>query len=342
MITTISEFRQYIAVEQNTHMATLQPYIDEAVQLYLIDLLGQEFYDELLPLYLASVQAEGPVALSADNAALLPYIQRCLAYYSMLQAIPHLSATFGELGIRQHRGDDSDPAPRWLQEKLMFNALKNGDLHADILLKFLEDNATEEVYQTWFESDANTKNSGYIVRSVEIASRHIDINASRRVFLKLRPKMRELERKVMPKLIGQEQYDALVAQLQDPDPEAMTAEYADLIERIEPIVCKRALYMQLPFMRIQINENGVFLYSGTDEIFKPGQLATDADIKILRQQLMDGDLGYLADEQELRQFILDNIDDYPLIEDSTVYTTQPDPGPTWESKNDPDNKFYSV
>ena len=91
-------------------------------------------------------------------------------------------------------------------------------------------------------------------------------------------------------------------------------------------------------MRISINENGVFVYSGLDELHK--YFATDADVKILRQQLIDGELGYLTDEEELKQFIADNIGDYPLIAASPAYTVQPDPGPTFKPNNDPNNKHF--
>lgn len=345
LIATIAEFKKYIAIDGNTKMATLQPYIDEAEQLYMVPLLGQAFYDYYHPLYLDYINPPN-TALSANNAKLLPYIQRCLAYYTQLLAIPHLSSTFGEMGVRQHRGEDSDAAPRWMIEKLQLNALKNGDINADKLLEFLEKNATAVAgnYEQWFaDINANTKLSGSIVYGTTIASKHIPINNSRRVFIQLKNKIREIESRYIPKLIGKTQYDELVMQLKIGGVANPTADNKLLIEKLEPLICKRALYMQLPFMRVQINENGIFVYSGTDDIFKPGQLASDADIKILRAQLMDEkEFGYLADEAELRQFILDNIASYPLIQASTVYTVQPDPGPTWTPKNDPDNKFFSV
>jgi hypothetical protein len=342
LIKTILVFKQYVAIDVNMKFASIEPYINEAEELYIVPLLGRAFYDEFVALYDASV-AETPVALTPEMAALLPFIQRPLAYYAQLLAIPYITTVFGDMGIRTHRGEDSDPAPRWMIEKLQFQALKNGDLNADKLLAFLEENIAVEDYVTWVESSANTSNSGNIVYSTTIASRHIPINDSRRVFLTLRQKIREIESKSIPKLISAEQYAELVAQLQDIDPAAVTAANAALIAKLEPIICKRALYMQVPFMRVQINENGIFVYSGTDELFKLGQLATDADIKILRAQLMDEkELGYMADENELRQFILDNIANYPLIAASTAYTVQPDPGPTWQPLNDPNNNYFSV
>lgn len=335
LITSIEEFKKYIPADMNMSIETLLPFIEEAEQLYLVDLLGQDFYEEYLALYLAS----GTTALSAANKALLPYIQRPLAYYAQLQSMVHLAVTYGDMGIRQHRADDSDPAPRWLQEKLQFQALKNGDTYADKLLEFLEENATGSVYATWFGSSANTARTGTIVFKTAIASKHIDINGSRRVFLKLRPKIREIEQRFVPKLIGQEQYDTLVSHLQAG---TVTANEQKLLDRIEPIIAKRALFMQLPFMRVQITDNGIFIYSGTDDLYKLGQLAGEAEIKVLRHQLMDSELGYLSDENNLRQFILDNIADYPLIASSGVYTVQPDPGPKWQPENDPNNKYFAV
>jgi hypothetical protein len=346
LITTIAEFKKYIGIDANTHIESLQPFIDEAEQLYLVPLLGRAFYDQLVPLYSASILEDG-VALDADNTALMPYIQRCLAYYAQLHAIPHLSVTFGDLGMRQHRGEDSDGAPRWKEEKLMYNALKNGDLHADKLLEYLEANATVSKYAAWYASTANTINSGNIVYNTSVASRHISINESRRIFLQLRNKIREIETRYISKLISKAQYDDLVVQLKA---NTVSPAYRSLLDKLEPIICKRALHAQLQFMRLQISGTGLFVYSGTDELIKLGQLATPDDIELLKEQLEGGCeeqdakhlFGYKDDEAELRQFILDNIETYPIIKASRVYTVQPSPGPTWESLNDCNNKHFSV
>jgi hypothetical protein len=337
LITSIDELKKYIAIDENSNWATFSRFVDQAEQLFMVDLLGQAFYDEFLALYTNSV-SNAPVALGADNLKLLPYIQKPLAFYTQLLAIPHISVSFGDMGIRQTRSEDSDAAPRWKEEKLQMNALKNGDIHADKLLEFLELNASVSKYNTWFASTANTKNSGFIIYSTAIASEYIDINNSRRVFMKLRNKIREIETRMVPKLISQDQYDEIVVQLKTG---SLTSNNNALLSKIEPIICKRALYMQLPFMKVQINENGIFVYSGTDDLFKPGQLASDSDIKIMRCQLMDEkEFGYLADEMELKNFILDNIDTYPLIKASGVYTSRPDPGPTITYPNRNNNKHF--
>ncbi|HTF19360.1 MAG TPA: DUF6712 family protein [Chryseolinea sp.] len=343
LIATIAEFQKYITIDGNTRIATLAPYITEAEEFFIIDLLGRAFYEEFHALYTDSVATVSPVPLSEENKKLLVYIQRCLAYYAQLQAIPHLTSTFGELGIRQHRAEDSDAAPRWLQEKLQFTALRNGDLHADKLLEFLETNASVLVYNTWFASTNNTKLSGFIVYSTAVASRHIDINFSRRIFLKLKTKIRDLETRVIPKLISAPQYSELVTQLTTGGPGIPTASNTKLIAKLEPIIAKRALYLALPFLRVSIGDNGLLMYSGTDELITRDQLASDSEIKILRAQLMDGELGYLSDEEELSQFLLDNVADYPLVAATTVHTGRPEPGPTWRTADPgPDDKFLAL
>lgn len=332
LITTIAEFKSYISIDGNAKMATMQKFVDEA-ELIIKELLGDAFYAEYLPLYTASV-APVPTPLSADNAALLPYIQRPLAFYAQLLSIDQLSVTTGEIGIRVHRAEQSDPAPRWQVEKLQFAAMKSADTNADKLLEYMEANAAK--YPTWAASSANTKKSGLLVYSTAIASEHIQISNSRRVYLQLYNTIRDLETRVIPKLIGQAQYDELVALIQAGT--ALSTEQEHLTRRLEAVISKHALYIQLPFMRVQVRDGGVFTYSGLDELTR--FFATDADVKILRLQLMDGELGYLADERELQQFIEDNISDYPLIEASTVYTVQPDPGPTFVPKNSCDNKHF--
>lgn len=317
--------------------ASLLPYVKEAEVAYIVPLLGKQFYDEFLPLYQASV-APSPVALSAANAALLPYIQRSLAYYSILKALPHLTSTFGELGLRVHRSEDSDPAARWKEEKTLLGVLVNGDLHAELLLAFLEEN--EDDYATWKTSSANTRLSGAIVYSTAIAQAHVDISNSRRVFLQLAPVITKLEAKYVPRLVGQEQYDELITQIQA---DTITADNATLIALIAPIIAKRALYMRIPFMQVGIGADGIRLYSEVTEIRSKDYLATREQIKELRAALIDEEeLGYLADENELNQFILDNADTYPLIKASEAYTVQPDPGPTWDSLNDADSKHFAV
>jgi len=340
LITTIDELKKYIALEDNVNIKTLQPFIDEAELLYIVDLLGSAFYTEFLAAYNASIATSSPTPLSDDNKALLPYIQRCLANYMMLQAIPQLATTVGDMGIRQYNGENSSAAPQWQQEKVLFNYIKSGDLHAEKLLEYLEANATSSKYATWFNSTANTKNAGYLVRSAIIATKFIDISQSRRIFLKLRQKFQELETRYAAKWVGDAQYTEFQNQIKAG---TVTAENQKLIDRITAIICKMGLHIQLPFIRISIQSDGLWLYSEAAMTLRDRWfMAEHEQIEDLRCALKDGELGYVKDQESLRQFILGNIDTYPLIKATSIYTVQPDTDIWQPPANHERNKHFVV
>ncbi|MEJ0030935.1 MAG: hypothetical protein WDO15_11420 [Bacteroidota bacterium] len=155
----------------------------------------------------------------------------------------------------------------------------------------------------------------------------------------MKGKIRDIENRLIPKLIGKAQHNTLVSQLKA---KTTTTDEKTLIAMLEPIVSKRALYEQLPFMRIQVNENGVFVFSGTDDVFKASQLAGSDDVKVLRDSLECGALGYLSDEKELKQYVIDNIGSYPLIAASSAYTSRPAQGTVWTPENTGCDKHFIV
>lgn len=334
---TTAELKTYIAsIDVNTTFATLLPYIKDAEVQFIIPIIGQELYDQINGQYNTV-----PATLTVDNTALLPYIQKPLAYYAQLLAIDELSVTFGDKGTRDHSSSEhSNPAPRWKQEKLELKLLTKADRQADLLLGFLEKNATASKYSLWFaDMQLNTKMSGVILYNTALASKYIDINESRRIFLRLKKYIKDVEGSIIKKLIGSAQYDLLVSQLQTLT--TIPTASANLLAKLEPIIAKRALFNALPLMRVSKGENGgLFLYSGTDELLK--HLATELDVKAFMKALQSGDFGYESDEQELKQFIDDNINLYPDIKASTAYTSKAVPGPSFVPENSEDYKHFSV
>ncbi|MCZ8353958.1 MAG: hypothetical protein O9340_04435 [Cyclobacteriaceae bacterium] len=342
LITTIDELSKYVAIDENSSINNFAPYIEEAEELYLKELLGDDFIQDLAIVY---TTASGNIsAMPAAYQALFPKVQRALAYYTLVLAIPHITLSVGNMGLRETAGfDSSNVAPRWKEEKLQLHCIYQGDLHAEKMLEQLEKNAGVSTFSAWFNSDYNTINSGTLVYNTSIASQYIPINKSRRVYLKLKQTIQQLEKRYLPKLIGKEQYDELVVQLKTGGINNPTANNKLLIKFLEPIIAKRALYEQIPFMQLSIQGDGIWLYSDVKEIQKKDYLASVSQAKNMRTQLMEGQLGFLTDEEDLRQFLLDNIDNYPLVKVSGVYTARPVPGPTWRAPEpEPDSKYLAI
>lgn len=328
---TTAQLKDYLSVDINTKFASLLPFITEAEQQFIIPLIGQTLYDLVNTEYNANT-------LSADNTALLPYIQRPLAYYAQLLSISSLTVTFGDRGIREHLSPESATAPRWKEEKLQLDALTKGDRYADLLLKFLEDNATDSKYASWYDdSTLNTKMSGVIVYKTSIATQYIPINESRRLFLKLKPFIKKAEG-IVPKIISKTEYDALVGAIQTPG--TLDEKWVNLLQKLYPYICKIALYMAMPMLRVSLVDGGLFLYSNTDLLRL--QPASASDVSELRKSLKEAPFGYDSDEQELIQFMIDNVATYTLYAASNAYTGRPDPGPMFIPDNNIDNKYFSV
>ncbi len=328
---TTAQLKEYLSVDSNTAFDTLLPFIKEAEQQYIIPLIGQTLYDAINTAY-------NDNTISGDNLTLLPYIQRPLAYYAQLLSISALTVTMGDMGIREHVSENTVSAPRWKEEKLQLDALTKADRYADILLKYLEDNATISKYASWFSnSTLNTAMSGVIVYKTSIASQYIPINDSRRLFLKLKPFITKAE-SVVPKLISKAEYDALVAAIQTGG--TLDEKWVDLLQVLYPYICKLALYMAMPMLRVSLVDGGLFLYSYTDQL--RDKIATDKDLIEYRKSLIDPPFGYKADEAELIQFMIDNVGTYTNYAASNAYTGRPDPGPSWIPDNNTDDKHFSV
>lgn len=328
LITTISELKTYLAIDKNTRIETMQPFINEAETLYITPLLGQAFYDAVVA-----------APTDTDNALVLPYIQRALSYYTAYLSVEQMGVNFGDMGIQQQFSENSQPAFRWKVEQLQLSFIQKADLHAEKLLEYLEANASGTKYADWFNDlTVNTRLEGWMVNNTRIASQYIDINESRRIFLRLKKRIKDIESTYVKRLICADQYDELVTQIQA---DSITAENQLLIDRIRPIVAKKALYLTMPSLRISISDQGITIYSSNDGVVN--KEAADRDqIKYLLESLKGGEFGYEHDQRELEEFIEANISDYPLIEASECYTIQPDPGPTYQVENLSDNKHFSV
>src|SRR6185369_2614471 len=291
--------KQYVAIDVNTSFSTLKPFIEQAEQLFLVPLLGQAFYDEFNTAYQASI-ASTPVPLSADNLALLPYIQLPLTYYMLVQGNSQLGVAFGDMGLQQNFGAESQPAPLWKAEKFEFDNIANADLFADKLLEFLEKNASISKYATWFnDPTANTFLSGAIVRNATIANKYIEINNSRRVFMKLKKMITLIESRYVPKLIGDDQYNLLVAHIKL---QTVTADEALLLLHLEPIIAKMALEKSIPTLDLNIGKDGITIYSSNNSIIQRSK-PSDQQIADLKEQLRcEENFGYEADEFALQDF----------------------------------------
>lgn len=330
LIKTIDELSDYSNIDVNSDFATFKPFIEEATTLYMMDLLGSTFHAELFTAY-------NTPSLSTEQTALLPYIQRTLAYYSLFLSVDQLNVNVGDAGIMESSTQNSQPVPKYKSDALKASYLTQADLHAEILLAYLETNKAD--FPTWVSGSGNTSAEGLLLPSAKIANEYIEINESRRLFKKLIKKIKHIETRYINKLIGQEQYDELVSQIKGG---TLTALNQTLIDILRPIIAKKALIESLPFMLVRLSDSGIHIITSSDGTIT--KTAVDQNqLKMVMHNLKDGDTGYIQDLHQLDQFIIDNISDYPLIEASEAYASKPTTIPKREIyENSSCNKHFGI
>jgi hypothetical protein len=340
---TIPEFRKYISIDENMDFSNLLPAIQEAEEIFIKDLLGESFYDILLADYTDHTDAEGVDAgMNADNKLLIPLVQRTLANYAALFAIDQIDGSIGNMGYQESFGNNSRPAPRWKSKKKEDALIAKGDKYADKLLAFLEKNAAANKYNAWFsDAIANTAMAGSIVYSSTIASKYIDINESRRIFLKLKNKIREIESEDVYHMLCEDQYDEIITQIKTG---TLSTPNKKLTAILEPFITKKALRESMPYIRLSITSDGLVMQSTTDGVVSKSAVSDNtlignSPVKMMLQQL---DKEIKRAKENIDQFIIDNISSYPLIMNSPCFTSKETKPPKYQIPNNPDKNYFSV
>ena len=331
-----AEIKNYLPIDAVTRFESFTPFIQDAEALFLMPLIGQAMYDILHADY---TENDGVPAVDA-NADLLPYVQRSLAFYMAFLSVDQLSVNFGDSGITQTRSDNVEPAPRHKTDSLKLNYITMADLHAERLLAYLELTATDSVLNDWYDSSANTIADGRILRTARQASEFIDIDQNRRIFRRMKRRIKEVEEGLISQLIGASQYQEIVTQIKNDTLKGSTANLL-LVEKLEPIIAKKALLETLPSIKVHLIQDGLTIFSSSDGVVQKSA-ATVEQVRSMVLQLSESDTGYKRDIEKLKQFMIDFIDNYPLIQQSTAYTDRPDPGPKRSPNINPDQKFVSV
>lgn len=343
---TTSELAQYVNIDVNMKAAKWKPHVEAAEVDLIKPLLGKEQYEALHTAYQAATEGS---PLTGELATLLPYVQKSLANYALFIGVEELGVMVGDLGIQQQANMNSQPAPAWKVKDLKQKYILAGDKAADNLLEFLEAAAVvpdggaeaDRIYKEWYDNKtANTSLSGCIVYKTSIANKYIDILDSRRLFLRLKKRIIDIERGVIKRIICQAQYDELVTQIKE---DTLTEANTSLCEMLEPIISKRALYATMPMLPVVLTADGLFLISSNDSVIQKSQATITEKSAYMESLQNDPDIGFMADEGRLREFITAHSTDYPLILTSTCWAADvADTTERWRVDNDPCNKHFSI
>lgn len=204
IIKTINELKTYLggAVENNASILTsMGPYFDIAFDNHLSPWIGSTTFADL-------VTAHGDDTLTSNQTALLPYVQKVLAWLAYYEYSGFNDTYFGPAGRYRREDEDRKGLYKYQENKLDDKAHRNGYEAIERLILFLEENKATHTY--WTTEPGYEKHHAILLHSAAACRTAHSKQISRFVFEILRGKIEEIEGFTLIHLLGQDTYDQLL------------------------------------------------------------------------------------------------------------------------------------
>jgi hypothetical protein len=192
------------AINTSVELDSLSPAFHAAIYNHLVEWISEAFWDEFKTAYDADT-------LSAEQTALLPYLQRPLAKLAMYEYQQIGTVQFTESGLNRIETETHKSAYRYQENAYSNFMLLNGYEDLERLLVYLETNKAD--FATWTGSDAYTRNRSLFITYASEFRRAYGKQVSRYVFEIMRPVMSDIETFAVLPLLGEDQFADLKAKI---------------------------------------------------------------------------------------------------------------------------------
>jgi hypothetical protein len=251
-------------IQVNFSPKTIMPFVEQAELKYIIEVLGQEFFDEL--------DAANEATPTAQQEAAIVRLQKAIAYYALYDSVPFINVAIGDAGIGASGSMNQQAAARWTVDSLSEAAAKNADVFIEQALIFLEKNAND--YPTWKTSDYYTESKEMVIGTTAELSKYINIRNSRRTFLLLRNYIERATDMYLLNAIDSTVYEEVMAERAN---NTLTDENAKRLKMMQKVVAQYTLVEALPEVMFDNSEGGFKVLSFDDGVrSKKALTATEA------------------------------------------------------------------
>lgn len=255
LFNNVIELKEHLGtVHRNLNPDTLLSFIGEAEALHLVPVLGEGLVEQL-----GNLPAE---QAPAKLVALRAKFRSALAYYVVLQAAPFLSVSFGDLGLMEASTDKSAPSRQWVYNNFVEAAAASADKLLDVALAWLDAHAAD--YADELDSSEYRNRKRLLISSAEQLGQYVATGGSRRFFLALLPRLRQVEDFDICDLLGEE----LLEQLRDglASGEEPSAETRKLLNLVRPVLAHRAFAHGVLSLSVALTGTSLRLLSDNEAI----------------------------------------------------------------------------
>lgn len=193
-----TEIAEYIAIPGSLDIRFMKPAMLDAQRDHIENLLGSDFYDELL-------NPADPI--TAEEKAAIEAIREPLAPLTVLNALPHLNVKISQGGTTQNNIENETPAAWWKIRDQKRELVKKANNSMARLCAFLAKNAND--YATYKNSEAYKNNLRNFCNDFATANLFLPKISSHYVFQQMRATMTRVDENIIQKTLGPELYKYL-------------------------------------------------------------------------------------------------------------------------------------
>lgn len=259
LIKDVRTFKGVIGgVQQSIEWETISGIVTTAETLYIIPVLGDEFYEEL-------------VAYNGNDDTVKNLIERlrqASGYYTLALATPQMVASFGDGGIAVNTQGSGQAVAKWMNVQLIESSMGLADKALENAIQYLEKYEKKQVddeyvFKTWLDSATYTTSKSLFISTATLLTEHFPVaKGSRRVFLSMLDYLKRAEKTFIRPLIGKNLFDEFKNKLAS-GTEELSEEEETALDFLRSALAHKAFSMGIPYL----NFNADFqLISETDGV----------------------------------------------------------------------------
>lgn len=302
LFNTIQEFQAFVGGGANTSVSlkSIGPTMEMAAHNHLLPWISKAQWDKLV----TEFEADN---LSAEEAALIPHVQRPLAMLTLYEYSKIGGIQLSQAGFFRVEEDNRKSAFKYQENAYRDYYLNNGFEAIEMMLDFLEQN--EANYPLWQTSASYNRNKALFINSAALLRDFYSKHISRYIFEVIRPILEQVEIFAILDMIGQAQFDELKSNIQS---KTLTAQETALLPYIQKPIAHFAMREAIERHLVKFDGEKVVQQESLEpqSYQKAGPASSMAVNATTRHQ---DDFGNRL-LKRLENYLTLNIDDFPLYQ----------------------------
>lgn len=275
MIKTIDEARKYIPLTSAFSTESL-PSFDQAINLYLLPILGDDLYIQLSAAYEDD-------NLTSDEAKLLPLCQAVIAYFAFAEEMPMMQMKLTDSGIMVPGGTENRNPYKWEYNNLIDNLSNKGYTAQETLIIYLKGNKSK--FPAWSASPYNALSNFPLVRDGSDMSGVMGLLHRHRCYMLLQGVFQTVAELTIKPAISDAYYKALSSRINAGTSSDLEKE---LIAMLRMAAIHKALELASIRLSMRFDKQGFTIaYETKEQADESRQAAKDNQLRQFRDNMKD-------------------------------------------------------